>query len=117
MALVLDPAADTSQPSAERSDRRHDDRLQLIEGAVRQVAHTVEVVFTPYNVASRADIERAFLKMKNERPDALLPCCSLVLLNHRDLLFDNAVRLRVSQPGSYDCGRISRIHPTERPGQ
>jgi len=68
---------------------------KAVEEAARQAARSVGVVLVPYYVANRAEIERAFSQMEKEPPDVLLPCPSAVLANHRDLLFENAVRLRV----------------------
>jgi putative tryptophan/tyrosine transport system substrate-binding protein len=33
--------------------------------------------------------------MRTQRPDVLLPCPAALLFNNRDLLYDNAVRLRI----------------------
>jgi putative ABC transport system substrate-binding protein len=48
-----------------------------------------------YEIANKTDIERAFLQMENDRPDALLPCPSFVLANHRELLFAESLRMRI----------------------
>jgi putative ABC transport system substrate-binding protein len=71
------------------------DNCKLVADAVRGAAKTFGVTFVEYNVASKADIERAFLVMKEDPPEALLPCPSLMMLNYRDLLFESAVRLRI----------------------
>jgi putative ABC transport system substrate-binding protein len=68
---------------------------KVVEEAARQAARSVGAVLVPYYVENRAEIERAFSQMEKERPDVLLPCPSAVLFNHRDLLFENAVRLRI----------------------
>ncbi|HEX9640723.1 MAG TPA: ABC transporter substrate-binding protein [Candidatus Krumholzibacteria bacterium] len=68
---------------------------KLIEARAREAAHSFGAVLTPYYVASREDIERAFSRMESERPDVLLPCPSSVLFAHRDLLFENVLRLRI----------------------
>ncbi len=46
-------------------------------------------------MANKADIERAFEQMEKQRPDAMLPCPSPVLFNHRSVLFSEGLRLRV----------------------
>jgi putative ABC transport system substrate-binding protein len=48
-----------------------------------------------YYVKNREDIEREFSRIGDRRPDFLMPCPSLVLFNHRDLLFASAERLRI----------------------
>ncbi len=68
---------------------------KVVEEVARQAARSVGAVLVPYYVANRAEIERAFSQMEKERPDVLLPCPSAVLANHRDLLFENAVQLRI----------------------
>jgi putative tryptophan/tyrosine transport system substrate-binding protein len=67
----------------------------LVEESARRAAQSVGASFVPYNVASRDDIARAFLGMQQERPDVLMPCPAALLFNNRDLLYENAVRLRI----------------------
>jgi putative ABC transport system substrate-binding protein len=68
---------------------------RIVEEQARQAARAVGASFVPYYVTNRAEIERAFSEMEKNRPDILLPCPSYVLFNYRDLLFQNAVRLRI----------------------
>lgn len=68
---------------------------KLIEAQARQAARRFGATLTPYYVANRADIEKAFARMESERPDVLLPCPSSVLFAHRALLFENVLRLRI----------------------
>ena len=68
---------------------------KVVEAATSQAARSVGVVVVPYYVENREDIERAFSQMEKMRPDVLMPCPSLVLFNHRDLLFESAKRLRI----------------------
>jgi putative ABC transport system substrate-binding protein len=67
----------------------------LVERSVRAAAQRIGKTLVVYKTSSKADIERAFAQMANDRPDALLPCPSFVLLNHRDLLFSEGLRLRI----------------------
>ena len=48
-----------------------------------------------YPVGNRREVEQAFAQMETERPDALLPCPSPILFSLRDVLFQNAVRMRI----------------------
>jgi len=68
---------------------------KLIEEHARRSSQQLGIVFIPYPVGNRSEIERAFSRMETERPDALLPCPSPVLFSLRELLFENAVRLRI----------------------
>jgi putative ABC transport system substrate-binding protein len=69
---------------------------KVIEEASRTAAKRVGATLVSYNVRNRADLERAFAQMETERPDVLLPCPTDVLFNHRDLLFENVLRLRIA---------------------
>jgi putative ABC transport system substrate-binding protein len=68
---------------------------RLVEQNSRQAARSVGAVLVPYYVTNRSEIESAFLQMEKERPDVLLPCPTYVLLNFRDLLIENVLRLRI----------------------
>lgn len=68
---------------------------KVVEEATAKAARSVGAVVVSYNVENRSDIERAFSQMEKARPDVLMPCPSLVLFNHRDLLFESAARLRI----------------------
>ncbi len=68
---------------------------QALEDTAQRAVLSVGAVYVPYYVTNRVEIERAFLRMGSDRVEVLLPCPSLVMFNHRDLLFDNAVRLRI----------------------
>jgi len=68
---------------------------RIAEADSAQAARSMGYAFTPYYVSNRSDIERAFARMAKDPPDALLPCPSPVLFSYRDLLFENALRLRV----------------------
>ena len=70
-------------------------RCRVVEDGARQAARSVGATFVPYPVASRGDIERAFVQMAAEPPDVMLPCPAALLFNNRDLLYAGAVRLRV----------------------
>lgn len=67
----------------------------LVQEQAREAARLFGVEFTPYYVANGEEIQRAFSQVAKDRPDVLLPCPSAMLFNHRKLLFDNAVRLRI----------------------
>jgi len=67
----------------------------LVERSARAAAERIGRVFVTYRARNKADIERAFAQMEGDRPDALLPCPSPVLYNHRALLFSEGLRLRV----------------------
>jgi putative ABC transport system substrate-binding protein len=68
---------------------------KAVEESSRQAAQSIGARFISYDVANRADLDRAFLEMQKERPDVLLPCPSFLLFNYRDVLFENALRLRI----------------------
>jgi putative ABC transport system substrate-binding protein len=70
---------------------------RLIEEHARRSAQQLGIVFMPYLVGNRSEVEAAFsrMKMQRERPEALLPCPSPVLFSLRALLFESAVRLRI----------------------
>jgi putative tryptophan/tyrosine transport system substrate-binding protein len=68
---------------------------KLVEEQSRQAVQRLGAVFVPYYVQTRSEIEGAFSQMAKERPDVLLPCPSAVLLNFRELLIDNVLRLRI----------------------
>jgi len=67
----------------------------IVEENAREAARRIGAVFVSYTVANRQEIERAFSQMPKERPDVLLPCPAALLFNNRDLLYENAVRLRI----------------------
>lgn len=67
----------------------------LIHEQTRRAAEQLGLRFTPYYVSNGQEIQRAFSQMATDRPDVLLPCPSAMLFNHRSLLFENAVRLRI----------------------
>lgn len=66
-----------------------------IEQNARAAARRLGKTLVTYQAGNRADIERAFAAMERERVQALLPCPSSVLFNHRDLLFSEVLRLRI----------------------
>jgi ABC-type uncharacterized transport system substrate-binding protein len=68
---------------------------KIVEANAREAARALGVVFVPYYVANKRDIELAFAQMAKDPPDVLLPCPSPVLFNFRDLLFESVVRLRI----------------------
>jgi len=68
---------------------------RLIENYASESARQLGVRFTPYPVANRGEVERAFLQMEKERPDAILPCPSNMLFSLREVLASNAIRLRL----------------------
>jgi putative ABC transport system substrate-binding protein len=69
---------------------------RLVEENAREAAGKVRATYVPYYVRSREEIERAFAQMERERPDMLLPCPSPVMLNAREFLIDNVLRLRIA---------------------
>jgi len=71
------------------------ERCGRVESAARQASRTVGAVFVDYPVANRNEIEQAFSRMRTQRPDVLLPCPVALLFNNRDLLYENANRLRI----------------------
>jgi putative ABC transport system substrate-binding protein len=68
---------------------------KLVEEHARQAARSVGAVLVPYDVTSRDEIKHAFSRIEKGRIDALLPCPSPVLFSARDLLLENALRLRI----------------------
>jgi putative tryptophan/tyrosine transport system substrate-binding protein len=74
---------------------RTSERCGRVESAARQASRTVGAVFVDYPVANRNEIEQAFSRMRTQRPDVLLPCAVALLFNNRDLLYENANRLRI----------------------
>jgi putative ABC transport system substrate-binding protein len=68
---------------------------KIIEESARQAARRFGVALVSYSVSNGKDIEQAFAQMEQQPPDVLLPCPSAVMFNHRDLLFQNATRLRI----------------------
>jgi putative ABC transport system substrate-binding protein len=68
---------------------------KLVEEQARQAAGTFGAALVSYYVSNRDEIQRAFAEMEKERPDVLLPCPSAVLASFRNMLFENAVRLRI----------------------
>jgi len=67
----------------------------LIENAARMAAQSLGRELVAYEVSGKADLDRAFARMQNDRPDALLPCPSVVLYNLREQLFSEGLRLRI----------------------
>ena len=67
----------------------------IVEENAREAARRIGAIFGSYPVANRHEIELAFSQIMKERPDVLLPCPTALLFNNRDLLYENAVRLRI----------------------
>ena len=67
----------------------------LIEQSARDAARSLGKSLVTYEVGNKVDLERAFARMENDRPDALMPCPSVVLYNLRDHLFSEGIRLRI----------------------
>jgi putative tryptophan/tyrosine transport system substrate-binding protein len=68
----------------------------LVEDSARQATRSLGVDFVSYPVATRDEIARSFAQMQQQkRPDMLIPCPAALLFNNRDLLYENAVRLRI----------------------
>ena len=87
-----------------------DDRTsgcKVAEAHSRQAARSIGCTLVPYYVSNRAEILRAFAEMARDPPDALLPCPSAVLYSHRDVLFENVLRLRIPLT-SYIVGNVLR---------
>lgn len=72
-----------------------------------QAARSIGCTLIPYYVSNGAEILQAFAQMERDPPDALLPCPSAVLYSHRDVLFENVLRLRIPLT-SYIVGRVPR---------
>jgi len=70
-------------------------RCKIVEDAARQASRTLGVIFVPYPVTNRNEIEQAFVRMRSQPPDVLLPCPVALLFNNRDLLYESAIRLRI----------------------
>lgn len=68
---------------------------RVAEALSAKAARSIGCSLTPYYVSNRAEIEKAFAQMELDPPDALLPCPTPVLYAHRDLLFENVLRLRI----------------------
>ena len=71
------------------------DRCKTVEDAARQASRTLGVIFVPCPVTNRNEIEQAFVRMRSQPPDVLLPCPVALLFNNRDLLYESAIRLRI----------------------
>jgi len=71
------------------------DRCKIVEDAARQASRTLRIIFVPYPVTNRNEIEHAFVRMQTQAPDVLLPCPVALLFNNRDLLYESAIRLRI----------------------
>ena len=83
----------------------------------RQSAKKLGLSFFPYYVASRADVERAFVEMARNRPDALMGGAgSGMLFGLRQLTIENTARLRIadiSTVASYaDLGGLMSYGPS-----
>ena len=68
---------------------------RVIEEHARRATLAIGAAFFAYPVRDKADVERAFVQMEQERPDVLLPCPSSLLFQLRPLLFENATRLQI----------------------
>ena len=73
----------------------HASGCALVERSARSAAQRLGWALVTYKVGGRAEIERAFAQMQTDRLDALLPCPSAVLYNHRAFLFSEGLRLRI----------------------
>jgi len=73
----------------------HASGCALVERSARAAARRLGKSLVTYKTGSKGDIEQAFAQMENDRPDALLPCPSAMLYNHRALLFSEGLRLRI----------------------
>jgi putative tryptophan/tyrosine transport system substrate-binding protein len=66
------------------------------EANARQAARKLGIVYVPYYVASRAEVETAFAQMQKDRLDALVQNGgSGMMFGLRQMQIDNALRLRV----------------------
>lgn len=68
---------------------------KVAEAHSEKAAQGIGCSLMPYYVSNRAEIENAFAQMALDPPDALLPCPAPVLYAHRELLFENVLRLRI----------------------
>jgi putative ABC transport system substrate-binding protein len=68
---------------------------ELIEESARNASRRFGAGVVSYRVATREEIARAFSDMQQQRPEMLMPCPAALLFNNRDLLYENAVRLRI----------------------
>jgi putative ABC transport system substrate-binding protein len=66
-----------------------------VERSAREATAKLGKALVVYEVGNRDEIVRAFGKMESDRPDALLPCPSVVTYNQRELLFREGLRLRI----------------------
>ena len=80
---------------------------RIAEALSAKAAQSIGCSLTPYYVSNLAEIEKAFAQMELDPPDALLPCPAPVLYAHRDLLFENVLRLRIPLT-SYIVGNVPR---------
>jgi putative ABC transport system substrate-binding protein len=75
---------------------------KLAEQTSREAALRLGIVYIPYHVASRSDLDRAFAQMEEQRPDALLfGGGSGLLFGLLRTIVDNTARLHIalSMPG------------------
>jgi len=68
---------------------------RIVEEQARLAAGRFGVTLVPYYVTTERDLEQAFARMEQDRPDVVLPCPSSLLFYHRALLFENVRRLRI----------------------
>lgn len=77
---------DTNVPSSKAAEEN-----------AREAARKLRLVYVPYYVANRTDVERAFAEMAKNRPDALVAGAgSGMLFGLRQMIGENALRLRIA---------------------
>ena len=90
------------------------------EANARQAAQKLGIVYVPYYVASRAEVETAFARMQKDRLDALVQNGgSGMMFGLRQMQIDNALRLRVAQHRACvlcrdGCADVLRPEPGRR---
>jgi putative ABC transport system substrate-binding protein len=87
-------------PRLAKVGQLHDTNVPAHKAAeenARQAARKLRLAYVPYYVASRIDVERAFVQMEKDRPDALVPGAgSGLLFELRQMIIENALRLRIA---------------------
>ena len=92
-------------PSLTRVGHLHDTQVpstKMAEQLAREAALKLGIAYIPYYVTSRADLDRAFAQMEEQRPEALLFSAGSALLTQlRQTILDNTARLGIalSLPG------------------
>ena len=90
----------TSNPSLTRVGHLHDTQVpstKMAEQLAREAALKLGIAYIPYHVASRADLDRAFAQMEEQRPEALLfGAGSALLTSLIQTIIHNTARLHIA---------------------